>query len=130
MKKTKLKYNKKMGLKNYTDQVFEQNPGLYKELSLYLEDLSLSKDKAKKIFNHDVMITLQNMNTKVTSKNILKAVNATMNKAAYISEAERDYDNFMQILSKDKNVIRLNNVMGTLQIIKKNSDKEEEFTFF
>ena len=49
------------------------------------------------------MITLQNMNAKLTSKNILKAVNATMNKAAYISEAERDYDNFMQILSKDKN---------------------------
>ena len=75
MKKTKLKYNKKTGFKNYTDQVFDQNPGLYKELSLYLEDFNLSKDKAKQIFNHDVMITLQNMNAKLTSKNILKAVN-------------------------------------------------------
>lgn len=34
------------------------------------------------------------------------------------------------LLSKDKNVIRLNNVMGTIQIITKASAKEEEFTFF
>ena len=103
MKKTNLKYNKKTGLKNYTDQVFDQNPCLYKELSFYLEDFNLSMEKAKQIFNHDVMVTLQTMNAKPTSKNILKAVNTTMNKAAYISETERDYDNFMKLLAKDKN---------------------------
>ena len=71
------------------------------------------------------------------SRDLLNEKMITMHNYVYINGNVIDFDIPVNVstvdpilLSKDKNVIRLNNVMGTLQIIKKNSDKEEEFTFF
>lgn len=71
------------------------------------------------------------------SRDLLNEKMITMHNYVYINGNIIDFDIPVNVstvdpilLSKDKNVIRLNNVMGTLQIIKKNSDKEEEFTFF
>ena len=77
MKKTKIKYSKKSGLRAFTDSVFDADPTLYRELKEYTGNQNLDKEKAKKI------------------------VEKTMNKAAYRSAQELDFDNLLNVLKRD-----------------------------
>ena len=102
MKKTKIKYSKKSGLRAFTDSVFDADPTLYKELKNYTGNQNLDKEKAKNIFFHDVQMTQKKEGiTKLTIPKAKKIVEKTMNKAAYRSAQELDFDNLLNVLKRD-----------------------------
>ena len=102
MKKTKITYSKKLGLRAFTDSVFDADPTLYRELKEYTGNENLDKEKAKNIFFHDVQMTQKKENiSKLTIPKAKKIVEKTMNKAAYRSAQELDFDNLLNVLKRD-----------------------------